>query len=289
MSDQRMLAGEPIFPIGLGCMPMSLAGRPPDERGIRTIHAALDAGVRLLDTADSYCEGEDDVGRNERLIARALRTARRDDVIVATKGGHTRPGGRWGLDGRPEQLRAACERSLRALDVDVIDLYQLHRPDPKVPFAESVGALRDLRDEGKVRLVGLSNVDVAQLEQACEMVEVASVQNELSPRYLAPLHNGEVQACEKRGIALLAWSPLGGVGTAATTSAEVSSVREVAATHGVSPQRVTLGWLLRLSHAILPIPGASRPETALDSIAAAALELEAEEIERISTTLGLPV
>src|SRR3954447_16287400 len=162
MTPTRKLADADVFPIGLGGMPMSLAGRPPEERSIRTIHAALGAGVNLIDTAAAYCVDERDLGHNERLIARALR-GRRDGVVVATKGGHTRPGGAWDLDGSPEHLRTACEASLRALETDRIDLYQYHRPDPKVPYQESIGALKELQDEGKVQWVGLTNATFAQI------------------------------------------------------------------------------------------------------------------------------
>src|SRR3954452_1155231 len=163
MARTRKLADVDVFPIGLGGMPMSLEGRPDEAQSIRTIHAALDAGVQLIDTADAYAKDHTDIGHNERLIAKALR-GRRDDVIVATKGGHTRRGEAWELDGSPQHLRAACEASLRALETDRIDLYQFHRPDPKVPYAEKIGAIKELQDEGKVRWVGISNASAAQIE-----------------------------------------------------------------------------------------------------------------------------
>ena len=281
MAPSRRLGDAEVFAIGLGALPMSIAGRPDEDRSIRTIHAALDAGVNLIDTADAYCLDESELGHNERLIAKALR-GRRDGVLVATKGGHTRRGTAWDLDGRPEHLRAACEASLRALETDRIDLYQLHRPDPAVPFAESVGALRDLRDEGKVRVVGLSNVNVEQIREAEAITDVAAVQNELSLAYREPIERGEVAACEERGIAFLPWSPFGGIAAAAEAPARVAAVRETAERHGVSPHRVALAWLLSLSEAVIPIPGASRPETILDSAAAASLSLSAEELERIA-------
>jgi aryl-alcohol dehydrogenase-like predicted oxidoreductase len=131
MIERRKLADTEIFPIGLGGIPMSLSGRPPEERSIATIHAALDAGVQLVDTADAYAKDHTDIGHNERLIAKALRGRSGDDLVIATKGGHTRQGESWTLDGRPEHLREACEASLRALDTDRIDLYQFHRPDPE--------------------------------------------------------------------------------------------------------------------------------------------------------------
>jgi aryl-alcohol dehydrogenase-like predicted oxidoreductase len=276
------LGDTPVFRIGLGCMPLSVPGRPDEARAKETIHAALDAGVNLLDTADAYSDGEEDVGRGERLIARALRDVPdADRPLVATKAGHTRPGDRWELDGSPAYLRAACEASLRALEVETIDLLQLHRPDPDTPFAESVGALRDLRDEGKIRLVGLSNVTVAQLEEAEAIVEIAAVQNELSLSYLDPIGKGEVAACEARGIPFLAWSPLGGASAAAEAGDASSAVAHIAAQHEVSPQRVVLAWLLSLSETMVPIPGSRRPETITDSAAAVRLDLGRDELAAI--------
>ena len=222
---KRSLAGVDVHPIGLGEMPMSLAGRPDEEQSIRTIHAALDAGVNLIDTADAYARDDRDIGHGERLIAKALK-GRRDDVLVATKGGLTRDRDRgWPRDGRPEHLRAACEASLRALETDRIDLYQFHRPDPDVPYAESIGTFKELQDEGKVRWVGISNATVAQLEEALGIVDVVSVQNQLSLAYTSPIAKGELQACTERGIAFLPWSPLGGIGS----SESVAGVDPVAA------------------------------------------------------------
>ena len=280
MASNRKLDGQDVFPIGLGGMPMSLAGHPPEDRSIRAIHAAIDAGVNLIDTADAYSVDENDVGANERLIARALR-GRRDDVIVATKGGHTRPGGGWELDGSPEHLRAACEASLKALETDRIDLYQYHRPDPKVPYEESIGAIKELQDEGKVRWIGISNADLEQIALASSIAEIVAVQNQLSLEYRSPIGKGEVADCEQRGIAFLAWSPLGGIPKASDAPAEHDAVRAAAEAHGVSPQQVALAWLLSLSPAVVPIPGSTRPESILDSVAAAELELTDAELEAI--------
>jgi len=276
----RRLADTDVFPIGLGGMPMSLSGRPEEAQSIRAIHAALDAGVNLIDTADAYCADEDDVGHNERLIAKALE-GRRDGVIVATKAGHIRPGGAWELDGRPEHIRAACEASLKALATDRIDLYQYHRPDPDVPYAETVGAFKELQDEGKVRWIGLSNCTVAQLEEALGVAEIVSVQNQLSLDFTSPLAKGEVDACTERGLAFLPWSPLGGIGKSDSTG-RVDPVREAAEAHGVSPQQVALAWLLAQGPTVIPIPGASRPESITDSARAAELQLSQDELDAIS-------
>jgi aryl-alcohol dehydrogenase-like predicted oxidoreductase len=283
----RSIGGVDVYPIGLGEMPMSLAGRPDEEQSIRTIHAALDNGANLIDTADAYAWDDRDIGHGERLVARALKGRSRDGVIVATKGGHLRDrGGGWPVDGRPEHIRAASEASLRALETDRIDLYQFHRPDPKVPYAESIGAFKELQDEGKVRWVGISNATVTQLEEALGIVDVVAVQNQLSLRYAGPIGKGEVQACADRGIAFLAWSPLGGIGSSDSPAAN-AAVNRIAETHGVSPQRVALAWLLSLGPTMIPIPGSSRPETITDSLQAAELELGEAELRSISESVGV--
>jgi aryl-alcohol dehydrogenase-like predicted oxidoreductase len=280
----RPLGPAAVFPIGLGAMPLSVSGRPGEAQAIRTIHAALDAGVSLIDTADAYALDESEVGHNERLVAKALR-GRREEVVVATKGGHVRRGRAWELDGSPAHLRAACEASLRALGTDRIDLYQYHRPDPAVPFAESVGALKELQDEGKVRWIGLSNVDTAQLEEALGIADIVAVQNQLALDFTSPLVKGEVRACAERGIAFLPWSPLGGIGHAGDT-AGVQAVRSAAGRHGVSPQQVVLAWLLSLGPTVIPIPGSRRAETITDSLAAAGLRLEDAELQAITAAVA---
>jgi aryl-alcohol dehydrogenase-like predicted oxidoreductase len=277
----RRLGGLPVSAIGLGEMQLSLAGRPDEAQAFRTVHAALDAGVTLIDTADAYCIDESDTGHGERLVAKALAAwpGDRDRVLVATKGGHTRPRGDWSLDGRPEYLRQACEASLRALGVEAIGLYQFHRPDPKVPFVESVGAMAELKAAGKVRLVGLSNVSVDQINQARQLVQVASVQNEFSPRFRRS--EGELAFCAAQRIAFLPWSPLGGSHQSRDLGGRHRAFAEVADAHGVSPQQVALAWELAKGPVVIPIPGASRPETITDSLAAASLRLSADELARL--------
>jgi aryl-alcohol dehydrogenase-like predicted oxidoreductase len=278
----RRLGGLRVSAIGLGEMPLSLAGRPDEAHSVRTIHAALDAGVTLIDTADAYCIDGSETGHGERLVAKALAAwpGDRDRVLVATKGGHTRPGDEWDLDGRPEHLRQACEASLRALGVEAIGLYQLHRPDPKVPFAESVGALAELKEAGKVRLVGLSNVSVDQIRQARQLVQVASVQNEFSPRFRRS--EGELAFCAAERIAFLPWSPLGGIGRGGSLGqGRHRAFSEVAEAHGVSPQQVALAWQLAKAPVVIPIPGSSRPETITDSAAATQLRLSDDELARL--------
>src|SRR6202522_4193400 len=185
----RTIGGITVGAIGLGGMPMSIEGRPEEDRSIATIHAALDAGVTLIDTADAYHLHAGETGHNERLIAKALASYPGDtsNVLVATKGGHVRPGdGSWLVDGSPAHVRQAAEASLKALGVDAIGLYQFHRPDPKVPYAESIGAVKALLDEGKVRMVGISHATVEQIDIARQVLgeaNLASVQNQFSPAF----------------------------------------------------------------------------------------------------------
>lgn len=285
--QQRSLGGRTVSALGLGAMPLSVPSssgpRPDRDRAVRTVHAALDAGVTLIDTADAYCLDASEVGHNEALVAEALRSWSGDasQVLVATKGGHTRTAdGGWELDGRPEHLRAACDASLRALGVEAIGLYQFHRPDPDVPWAESVGALEQLRQAGKVQLVGVSNASPDQIREAAAVTELAAVQNELSPAFRSSLP--ELELCAALGIAFLPWSPLGGMSAAAGLGTAHAAFGEIAAERGVSPQQVCLAWLLALSPVCLPIPGSSRPESITDSAAAADLQLTAEELTRLS-------
>jgi aryl-alcohol dehydrogenase-like predicted oxidoreductase len=269
-----------VSAIGFGGMPLSIQGRPPDEReAIRVIHAVLDAGVTLIDTANVYCLDDEDIGHNERLIAAALSQwpGDRDAVIVATKGGLTRPQGRWERDARPEQLVAACDRSLEALGVDCIDLYQLHAPDSEVPFADSVGALADLQHAGKIQWIGLSNVSVAEIEQASTMVPVVTVQNRLNPFFREAVETGVVQHCTDRGIGFLAYSPVGG-GRLNKKLPHHRALQPIADRHGLSAHAVVIAWLLAKSSSVIPIPAARTVEHALDSHTAADVTLSAAEL-----------
>ncbi|MBW8739076.1 MAG: aldo/keto reductase [Streptomyces turgidiscabies] len=275
----RRIGDVEVSAIGLGGMPMSIEGRPDEARSLATIHAALDAGLTLIDTADAYHLHADDVGHNEALIAKALASHERGaDVLVATKGGHLRPGdGSWTLDGSPAHIKEACEASLRRLGVEAIGLYQFHRPDPKVPYAESVGAVRDLLDEGKIRMAGISNADPAQIRLANEILggRLVSVQNQFSPAFRSS--EPELRLCDELGIAFLPWSPLGGISRAGGLGSAYAPFARIARAHGVSPQRVCLAWMLAKSPVVVPIPGSSRPETIRDSAAAVDLVLSAEE------------
>lgn len=240
--------------------------------------------MTLIDTADAYHRDPTDVGHNELLIAKALRLAgvRPDEVLVATKGGHRRPGdGTWYVQGDPAYLKLACEASLQRLDVEAIGLYQFHRPDPAVPYADSVGAIRDLLDEGKILMAGISNANPEQIRMAQEILggRLVSVQNQFSPRFRSS--EPELELCAEMGIAFLPWSPLGGIARAGELGGQHAAFAEVAAERGVSPQQVALAWELAKADVVVPIPGASRPESIRDSVQAADLELSAEELARL--------
>lgn len=285
--QQRLLGGTPVSALGLGGMPMSIEGRPDEDRSIRTIHAALDAGVTLIDTADAYHRDADEVGHNEALIAKALESYGSDSsgVLVATKGGHLRPGdGSWTQNGRPDYLKEAAKASLKRLGGDAIGLYQYHRPDPDIPYEDSIGALRELLDEGVIRMAGISNATVHQIRKANEILDgkLVSVQNQFSPAFRSS--EDELRYCGENDIAFLPWSPLGGIKNAGGLGEQFAPFQQVADARGVSPQQVCLAWELALAPTVIPIPGASRPESIQDSAQASELELSAEEIEALSRT-----
>jgi aryl-alcohol dehydrogenase-like predicted oxidoreductase len=266
-------SGLSVGAIGMGGMPLSVNGRPSESQSIETIHAALEQGVTLLDTADAYCLNDSENGHNERLIAKALK--QHPEVIVATKGGHIRPNGAWVTDGRPEHLRQACEDSLKALGVEAITLYQFHRPDPSVPFAESVGAVAELQREGKIVHIGISNVSVTQLEAALLIAKVVSVQNRMNIFDRSSL--AVLKRCEELGIAFLPYSPLNGMGQAGRIGDNMTLSR-IAQAHQASPQQVALAWLLQLSDNIIPIPGSSRKENIINCAQAINVSLTAADM-----------
>ncbi|WP_210506744.1 aldo/keto reductase [Naasia sp. SYSU D00057] len=283
--QQRRIGDTELGAIGLGGMPMSIEGRPDEERSIATIHAALDAGITLIDTADSYHLKADEVGHNEELIAKALRSYGGDTsgVLVATKGGHLRPGdGSWTLNGRPDYLKKAAKASAQRLGVDAIGLYQFHRPDPEVPYEDSVGAIRDLLDEGVIRMAGISNANPERIRLSQEILggRLVSVQNQFSPAFRSS--EPELELCAELGIAFLPWSPLGGIARAGGLGTSFAAFQRIARKYDVSPQRVCLAWELALAPVVIPIPGASRPESIRDSAQAPDLELTAEDVAELS-------
>ena len=263
--------------IGLGCMRLSTAPDRDDERGVAVIHAALDAGATLLDSADAYCFDDRDTGHNERLVARALAAwpGDRSRITVATKGGIRRPKGAWVSDGRAKHLREACEASRRALNVDTIDLYQLHAVDPRVSIETSVGMLARLQKDGKIRDVGLCNVTVSQIRAAQAIVRIASVQVSLSLFDDENLRNGVAEYCRETGIRLIAYRPLGG--ERVKRHARDATVSRVAAKHEATNPEVALAWLMSFGADVVPIPGATRLETASSLARALRLELDDED------------
>jgi pyridoxine 4-dehydrogenase len=259
--------------LGFGAMRITgsgIWGEPPSrEQAIATLRRVVELGVNFIDTADSY--GPD---VSEELIAEALHPYP-DDLVIATKGGLVRPGpNRWEADGHPKHLREACEGSLRRLKLDQIPLYQLHRVDPHVPLAESLGAIAELKNEGKIRHVGVSNVTETQLHEAQQILPIVSVQNRfnVTDRQSQPL----IDLCEQDDLVFLPWAPI------QQTERRVA-VAAAAENHGVTERQIVLAWLLVKSPAIMPIPGTGSPEHAEENIAAVAVDLSPEEVRAINT------
>jgi aryl-alcohol dehydrogenase-like predicted oxidoreductase len=286
--EQRSIGNVNVSAVGLGGMPLSIEGRPDEDQALATIYAALDSGVTLIDTADAYHRDATEVGHNEALIAKALRQYDGDtgDVLVATKSGHLRPGdGSWTVNGHPDYIKQAAKASAVRLGVDAIGLHQFHRPDPAVPYEDSIGALAELLDEGVIRMAGISNANVEQIRSANKVLggRLVSVQNQFSPAFVSSYP--ELELCSDMGIAFLPWSPLGGIRNAAQVGQKHADFARIAKAHGVSPQQVTVAWHLALSPVVIPIPGASRPQSIQDSAKAPALELSAAEMEELSGVL----
>jgi aryl-alcohol dehydrogenase-like predicted oxidoreductase len=277
----RRIGDVEVSAIGLGGMPLSIEGRPDRDRALATVRAAVEAGVTLIDTADAYSMDDTDFGHNEELIAEALRGLDAD-VFIATKGGHTRlEGGGWGLNGSPEYLHSACDASLKRLGVEAIDLYQFHRPDPAVPIADSFGALAELLDAGKIKQAGISNFNPDEIRLANEVLggRLAAVQNQFSPKYRSS--EPELDLCTELNIAFLPWSPLGGIGKAGELAQRNAAFAEIAEAHNASPQQICLAWMLAKSPIVIPIPGASRPESIRSSAEATHVELTDDEFARL--------
>ncbi|GAC1325743.1 MAG: aldo/keto reductase [Thermoleophilaceae bacterium] len=271
------IGGElPVNRLGFGAMRITgrgVWGEPDDPATCRRVlQRALELGVNLIDTADSY--GPE---ISERLIAEALHPYP-DDLVIATKGGFERSGpGRWEENGRPEHLREACEGSLRRLRVERIDLYQLHRIDPRVPAEESIGTLLELREEGKIAHIGLSEVSLEQLDHARTLAPIVAVQN----RYNLADRAAEdvLEACERDGIAFIPWFPL----STGKLAREGSPLEAFAQSHGASPSQLALAWLLHRSAAMLPIPGTASVAHLEENVAAAQIELSEQEIGELES------
>jgi pyridoxine 4-dehydrogenase len=276
MTDTIGIGGDlTVNRLGFGAMRITgpgIWGEPADrDQAVATLRRVVELGVNFIDTADAY--GPD---TSENIIAAALYPYP-DDLVIATKGGLIRPGpGVWEADGRPEHLRKACEGSLKRLRLDQIPLYQFHRPDPKVPFADSVGELAQLQAEGKIRHIGLSNVTTEQISEAMRIVPIVSVQN----RYNVSDRSSQsvLDLCEQESLAFLPWAPI------QQTDANVP-VKVAAERHGATERQIVIAWLLATSPAMLPIPGTGSPEHAEQNIQAADIELTNEEFNAITEAL----
>jgi aryl-alcohol dehydrogenase-like predicted oxidoreductase len=280
-------SGISVNPIGLGAMPLSTVNRPTSQQAIHLICEALDAGIDFIDTADVYCLDDNDIGHNERLIAKALKAWQGSTpVTVATKGGLVRPNGDWVDNGHPDHLKAACEASLIALDTETIDLYHFHEPDKKVPFEESMGALIDLKNAGKIRNLGLSNATLEQIIQARKMVDIVSVQDRCSPFDLDYFRNGIIDYCEQQNIAFLAYSPVGG-GNGKVRTENSHPLNKVAQAFNATPYQIALAWLLEKSPVMIPIPGASRVENAISSADAMSIKLSDDDMLYLNQAFGV--
>ncbi len=284
MKTRPLGPGAPdVSVVGFGGMPLSIADRPSEKDATKVLHAVFDARVTLIDTADVYCLDDKDIGHNERVISKAIRTwsGAQSRIILATKGGMTRPQGRWERNGRPDHLATACDRSLKNLAVEQIGLYQLHAPDPEVPFADSIGALKDLQTAGKIKWVGISNVTLDQIKEAQSIVEITSIQNRLNPFFRESLRWGAVAYCSEQGIGFLAYSPVGG-GRLNKKLPDHPVVKAIAEQRRASPHTVVLAWVLAQSPSVIIIPAARTVEHAVDSTKAAALELSPDELGQIT-------
>jgi aryl-alcohol dehydrogenase-like predicted oxidoreductase len=278
----------------MGCMRLSTERDRDDARSIEVLHTALDAGISFLDTANAYCWDDSEVGHNERLIARAiatwdgrprLATGERPPIVIATKGGLTRPNRQWIPDGRARHLREACEASLKALGVARIDLYQLHAVDPRVPLSTSVRALASLKDEGLVVRIGLCNVNVGQIEEARRIADISTVQVELSVWHDENLLNGVVQYCAEHSIQLIAYRPLGG-SRRVRQLRHHPMLRELAEQHAATPAEIALAWINALSPQIVSIPGATTLESIMSIVRAHTISLSVDDRERLDARFG---
>jgi aryl-alcohol dehydrogenase-like predicted oxidoreductase len=277
-----------VTAIGLGAMPLSIQNRPGAGQAFDVVATFLEAGGNFIDTANVYCLDDSDIGHNERLIADALeRLGKRDEVIVATKGGLRRPRGEWVVDGDPKFLRESCEKSLRDLNIPCITLYQLHAVDPNLGLTPSLEELVRLRDEGKIRHIGLSNVDLDVLKAALRHAPVVSVQNRCNPFEKRDFRTGLVDFCGARGVTYIPHSPVGGhYGHARLNQSELFG--RLAEKYRASRYCIALAWFLAKGEHILPIPGASKPSSIADSMRALDLKLDPDDVRAIDQLPELP-
>jgi aryl-alcohol dehydrogenase-like predicted oxidoreductase len=279
--------GVNISAIGLGGMPLSLSSRPPESQAIEVIHRALELGVTLIDTADSYCRDESDKHHNERLIYKALQSYGGDisQVIVATKGGLMRPNGNWTRNGNPDRLRETIRVSFEALGGSKpIDVWQYHAPDPDYTIEEALKPAKEAVEQGLIRFVGVSNFSVEQIKRARDVVDVVSVQNQYNPWQRQPETDGVLEYCETEGLTFFPWSPLGGSRKVSSLE-EISAIAQLAQEKGASVYQIVLAWLRAKSPCIVPIPGASKISSIEDSVGAVEVKLSEAEVKQIDQVL----
>jgi aryl-alcohol dehydrogenase-like predicted oxidoreductase len=285
--QQRQLGpdGPAVGTIGLGTGPLTIPdNRPSLEDAIRVLTHAATLGITLWDTADVYCKNEADMGYGDYLCQKAftaLPAELRQRVVVATKGGTVRPDNRWERDSSPDYLKSAIDASLRVLQTDCIDLWQLHAPDGKTPFADSIGAIAEAKQQGKICMVGLSNVSARQIEEAAAIVPLASVQNSYSFHYRGPEQDGVLDKCRELGVAFLPYSPFGGMDDAKSLG-QTGVLASVAQELNTSPQQTVLAWLLHKYDRMIPIPGMSRIESLEKNVKAADIVLTGDHIEKLN-------
>lgn len=275
--------------LGFGTWPLSKEDRPDEAKAIKVIEALLDTGINFIDTADAYCLNQKEVGYCERLVAKALKNFKSNtsnSIIVATKGGCIRPHGAWEVDGSPAHLKSACEHSLKSLGVDRIDLYQLHAPDSSVPLEDSIEALAKLKEQGKIRHIGLSNVSVAEIKKAQKITEIISVQNRCNPFDISSIEDGILSYCEQNKMGFIAYSPLGGDDGKYSTATQ-PLLKSMGIKYRVSPFQIALAWLLTLSPQMFPIPATRHEENAIENSKALDIKLEEGEVSQLNQVFGL--
>lgn len=277
-----------ISAIAMGGMPMSLRNRPPEDQSIQTIHRALDLGVTLIDTADSYCKDESDKHHNEKLIAKALKQYQGNvsSIIVATKGGLMRPNGDWTRNGNPDHLRETIKISFESLGGEKpIDVWQYHSADPNYTIEESLTPAKEAVENGLIRFVGVSNFSVEQIKRARDVVDIVSVQNQYNPWHRQPENDGVLEYCENNGLTFLPWSPLGGSSRVRKLE-DIPAIARLAKEKGTSVYAVVLAWLRSKSPCIVPIPGASKTSSIEDSVRSLEVKLSPDEVKQIDETKG---
>lgn len=267
--------------LGFGAWQLSNVNRPSQTQAVEVVRAALEGGADLIDTADCYCLGTDEFGHNERLVAAALTAlGRKSDVTIASKCGMLGPADNWAPSGRPERITECCEQSLKRLGVEAITLYQLHTPDPAVPIEETIGALADMKAAGKVLHIGVSNVDRGQLDRALSVARIESVQNRCNPWAHEDIDNGLLAHCAQLGITYIPWHPVGGEKGHRACAADLVLLG-LAKKYAVSPYQLLIAWLLALGDHVLPIPGATRVSSVVDSLKAIDVNISTEDLHTI--------